>query len=131
MAIREVTWEEVRRRTNFGRHVWLPEGTRPGDDLNAVLVSFEWAEPDDQGNVALGLDGYDYSTTVYDLRREGYRRWPECAEHKLFVNMGPPNQHAGTYFCCRCGQDFDLVAKQLDIELEDGSRPIVVTVVAP
>lgn len=136
MATRTITWEEVRRRTNFGKHVWLPEETRPGEDLTDILALFEWAEPDEQGQVALGLDQYDYSTTVYDLRRDGYRRWPECDEHKLFMNMGPPNQHKGTYFCCYCGRDFDLVARKISVPDQDAGpgaevELMVVTVVAP
>jgi hypothetical protein len=51
----------------------------------------------------------------------------------LYLNMGPPNQHKGTYFCCYCGQGFDLVAKRIELPTPDdpGRSEMIVTIVSP
>lgn len=128
------SWDEIRSRVALrGLHVWLPEDMKPNDDLIDWAVLYEWDRPDDEGYVAIGLDRYAYSKSVFDLAREGYRRWPECEEHKLFINMGPLGRHSGTYFCCTCGLDFDMVAKKISVPHADGfdEDVMVVTIVRP
>ena len=132
----DITWEVIRSRASHGLHVWLSDAMTPGDDPAQWLVLFEFRPPDEEGNVALGLNAYDYTTTTYDLRREHMYRWPECDEHKLLLNMGPPNQRKGTYFCCYCGRDYDLVAKKIvvpdpDLGIGGVMDLTVVTIVEP